>query len=306
MSELLTDSLGRRKRTTPHSTGRRVIPTPRHLLMMEKLHRHGPLPSSFLVEYASRAYKSPKNSLEALTHLFNEDNTFHGRRYLDRPWQQFQTFDARYQELMYDVLPVAHLALEDAGRLFQNTPVTSTLSWKHDAFCSATTASIELAILNEPEKYEYIFHDEIVSRIGHVVFPMGDTTLRPDRAFGIKYKATGGVRLFLIEADCATEPDVSKAKRKTHTRALEHYKAFIGEGEYKKYFGQGTRLMLLYLFSSKRKMENVIEMAGNNTYILFQSWPTFARHFIPPKPRHDLFTGSYFRAGHPPFFINQV
>jgi hypothetical protein len=41
-------------------------------------------------------------------------------------------------------------------------PPRTSDHWKHDTFLAAVTASIELAVLSEPEKYEYIFHDEIV------------------------------------------------------------------------------------------------------------------------------------------------
>ena len=302
----LTDSLGRRKRISPYSTGKRVIPTERALLMMEKLHRHGPLSTPFLVEFAGQKFSSRNRTLERLTDLFNEDNTPHQGRYLDRPHQQFATLDARYHDLMYDVLPPAVEALKDTERFFLNTPETSSLKWKHDAFCAAITASVDLAAAQHPEQYEYIFHDEIVSRIGKFEFPIGSYLLRPDRAFGIRYKPSGQARIFLIEADCATEPLTGPAKRKTQERTLAHYKTFIQDREYHRYFPHGTRLMLLYVFSSKNRMHNVMQMAGNNTYVLFQSWSAFSKYFIPPKPRHDLFTHGWLRAGNSEFFISMI
>jgi hypothetical protein len=305
---LLHDSIGRRKRETPQSSGKRFKPTARALTIMEKLHRHGPLPSSFLHAYCEReGFRSEGRTLDALTHLFNEDNTPHQGRYLERPWQQFDTFDARYHELMYDVREPALAALDQHGRLFPNTPETASDHWKHDTFLAAVTASIELAVLLEPEKYEYIFHDEIVTRLGRFSFPIGEINLKPDRSFGIKYKATGGVRLFLIEADRSTEPNkVRKQNRKTHERAIDLYLKFIGQGEYKKYFPQGTRLMLIHIFASQAKMQHVREMTGNSAFTLFQHWSNFSRYFIPPKPRLDLFTGPYQRAGQPDFYISQA
>ena len=139
--------------------------------MMEKLHRHGPLSTPFLVEFAGQKFSSRNRTLERLTDLFNEDNTPHQGRYLDRPHQQFATLDARYHDLMYDVLPPAVDALKDTERFFWNTPETSSLKWKHDAFCAAITASVDLAVAKQPEQYDYIFHDEIVTRIGKFEFP---------------------------------------------------------------------------------------------------------------------------------------
>jgi hypothetical protein len=180
------------------------------------------------------------------------------------------------------------------------------MSGSIDTFCSAITASIELEVLRQRDKYEYIFHDEIVSRLGRFTFDVGNEELEPDRAFGIRYKQTGGVRLFLIEADRGTEQNKKRKGRKSHQGNIQLYYQFIGQGIYKKYFGEQSRLMLIAMFSSPRKMENVREMTGNSAFTLFQSWPTFSRFFKPPKPRPDLFTGPWLRAGMEPFFINQL
>ncbi len=284
-----------------------MVPTERALLIMEKLHRHGPLPSSFLLEYCRHRWHSDGRTLDCLTHLFNEDNTPDGGQYLTRPWQQFATLDARYHELVYDLNDPALDALAERDLLYPNTPGTSHLSWKHDAFCSAITASIELSVLKEPTKYQYIFHDEIVTRIGQFAFPVGGVTLRPDRALGIRYKAIGGARIFLIEADCGTEPNTAKRRnRKTQKRSIELYAEFLGHGVYKKYFPEGTRVMLLSVYASRAKMENVKAMAGRSAFTLFQHWGNFSRVFVPPKPRHDLFNGPWSRAGHGPFHINRA
>ena len=38
--------------------------------------------------------------------------------------------------------------------------------------CSCITSSIELAILQQPDTYAYIFHDEIVDKVGTFAFPV--------------------------------------------------------------------------------------------------------------------------------------
>jgi hypothetical protein len=98
-----TDTLGRRSRLIAQSTGKRVTPKERDLLWFQKLREHGPLPSSFLLDYAKNSHRSEKRAKERLTDLFNEDNTPHGGPYLSRPPQQFRTIDSRYNQLVYDL-----------------------------------------------------------------------------------------------------------------------------------------------------------------------------------------------------------
>ncbi len=109
------DTLGRRSRLTPQSTGKRLSLQPRDLLWLQKLHEHGPLPSSFLLAFAKGTHRSEKRAKERLTDLFNEDHTPHGGAYLSRPPQQFRTLDARYNQLVYQLTPAAERALKQAG-----------------------------------------------------------------------------------------------------------------------------------------------------------------------------------------------
>ena len=78
MLERNLDTLGRRNRARPTSTGKKIIPQPTDLIWFRKLHEHGSLPSSFLLAFTRGERKSDKRSLERLTDLFNEDRTTHG------------------------------------------------------------------------------------------------------------------------------------------------------------------------------------------------------------------------------------
>lgn len=64
------DRIGRRYRTHPASTGKRVTLTDRDLLLFEKIHRHGPLSTPYLVAYSSLLRKNPKRAKDRLTDLF--------------------------------------------------------------------------------------------------------------------------------------------------------------------------------------------------------------------------------------------
>ena len=92
-----------------------VAARPRDLLWFQKLHEHGPLSSSYLHAFSKHLARNEKRSRDRLTDLFNEGNTPHDGAYLTRPWQQFQTLDARYQDLVYDVAAPAAQALKQHG-----------------------------------------------------------------------------------------------------------------------------------------------------------------------------------------------
>lgn len=96
----MVTSTKRRSRTTPQSTGKRVTVQERDLLWFQKLREHGPLPSSFLLEYCKASHSSEKRAQDRLTDLFHEDNTPHDGTYLTRPLQQFRTIDSRQNQLV--------------------------------------------------------------------------------------------------------------------------------------------------------------------------------------------------------------
>ena len=168
--------------------------TDRDLLWLEKLHRHGPLASTFLLGYSRSTHRSDGRAKDRLTHLYHEAGT-HGGAYLERPWQQFATQGARYHDLVYDVSDAGLRALKDAGRLREYVPAPSG-PWVHRYMTAAITASIELAAL-QTESTRYIFGDEILSRAGTPLrFPVtlaaGVTSnLIPDALFGLEYAVCG-------------------------------------------------------------------------------------------------------------------
>ncbi len=108
------DTLGRRPRDRRQPTGKRITPQERDLIWFEKLHQHGPLSSTYLHGFTKHLRRNEKRARDRLTDLFHETNTPQNGAYLDRPWQQFQTYDARYQDLVYDLAPAGEKARKDA------------------------------------------------------------------------------------------------------------------------------------------------------------------------------------------------
>lgn len=142
----LSDTLGRRARIAAQSTGKRVSPTVRDLRWFAALAEHGPLPTSFLLEFTKASHASEKRARERLTDLFHEDNTPDGGPYVVRPPLQFRTLDSRYNQLVCDLAPAGWRALERNGF---DTSKSSAPSgpWLHRFMTSCITASVELATL---------------------------------------------------------------------------------------------------------------------------------------------------------------
>ena len=110
-----TDSLSRRLRHERQSTGKRITPTEADILTFEVLHRHGPLPSTYIHEFTKHLRRSEARTKDRLGSLYHEDNTPHGGPYLDRPWRQWQTMDARYQPAVAQLSLHAEQVLRDRG-----------------------------------------------------------------------------------------------------------------------------------------------------------------------------------------------
>ena len=307
-----------RTRDVPRSTGRRVFLTPRDLVWLEMLHRHGALPLSYLHEFTLDSASSLDASKNRMTPLFHEANTPHGGPYLRRPRQQWacETPFALQNELVHEITPAAERALRAAGRWREDAPQPSPSHWRHDFMVSCFTASVHLATLGT--EFEYVFQDEILARAGATMtFDVGyrfkgrNIPLRPDRMFGIRYP-DGKVRVFILEADCATETLRSSLPRKTIERNVHQYRAFIGGGLYKEALKLSGGVLVIYATTAEARMRNiqgVIEEGspnGRSAYSLTTYLPEFGPYVKPPAIMPRLFTDPYERPGYPPFRINAV
>lgn len=318
------DSLQRRHRDRPLSTGKRVTPQERDLLWFEKIHQHGPLSSSFLHAFSADLRRNEKRARDRLTDLFNEDRTPHGGAYLTRPFQQFRTFDVRYQDLVYDLAPAAELALKEAGK-WSESASAATGPWMHRYMVAAITASIELATQSDPS-LTFIPQQAILERAGTVLrypVPFDNPTtgkeetrdLIPDAVFGLEYDGPDGksFRFFIVEADRATEPSrASRFNRKSHLRTILQYRSYVGRGLYKDHLNLTAGVMVLTVTTEPQTMAKMLELANEvsggrgNSYLLFRTAEHFGRYFKPPKPLPELLQGEWERSGQPAFRIDQA
>jgi hypothetical protein len=315
------DTLGRRPRDRRISTGKRVTPQERDLIWFQKLHEHGPLSSSYLHAFTKHLRSSEKRARDRLTDLFNESNTPHKGAYLERPWQQFQTYDARYQELVYDLAPAGEKALKQAG-LWHTYGHVATGPWVHKYMVACITASIELETLENPN-LTYIPGSTILERAG--------TTLRydvpfinpvtgyeqtvdliPDALFGLEYNTRGkkSYRFFLVEADRGSEPSrSSRFNRKSHMRNFLQYREYVGHGCYKDHLGLTAGMLVLNVANSEATLNKMLELMKEtsprgNSYMLFQAIDGFGRYFKPSGSHSALCKARWARVGARPMVIS--
>jgi hypothetical protein len=315
------DALDRRKRTRPISTDKRVTPQGRDLLWFEKIHRHGPLSSSYLHAFSKHLRRSEKRAKDRLTDLFNESRTPHGGPYLSRPSQQFRTLDSRYNDLVYELTPASQAALQEQG-LWNAAASPCPGTWLHRFMVSCITASIELATLDH-DGVRFIPQSAILAHKGaqlryptSITFPGTKQAERrdliPDALFGLDYLRDGQryYRFFLVEADRGTEPATARNfARKSYQRSLLQYRDYIGKGHYKQHLGLTANLMVLNVSvdatKERKRIALTARMSGpaGNSYMLFRTCESFGQVFKPPKPMPELLDGNWARAGQAPFCI---
>lgn len=315
-----TDTLGRRSRLKPQSTGKRVTPQERDLLWFRKLHEHGPLPSSFLLQYASDTHRSEKRAKKRFTDLFNENNTPHGGPYLSRPPQQFRTIDSRYNQLVYDLTPESEKALKQAG-LWSEYGTARSGPWLHGFMVSCITASIELATLDRDD-IRYLPQSYLLERAGaDLRYPTRITDpvtgreytkdLIPDAVFGLQYKTPEGPRFrcFVLEADRSTEPATSKNfNRKSWQRSLQQYEEYIGRELFRDHLNLKCPLIVLNVMADPKRIDQIRQLIEDQVpklsgLMLFQAWEDFGTMFTPPKPNAALLESGWSRVGWPALTI---
>ena len=312
------DLLGRRSRDRRAPSGRQISLTERDLLWLEKLHRHGPLSSTFLLAYCRSTHRSEGRAKDRLTQLFHEAGA-HGGAYLDRPWQQFATHGARYHDLVYDMTDAGLRALKEAGRLREHVPAPGG-PWVHRYMTAAVTASIELAALRT-QHIRYIFGDEILARAQtplcfSVTSDGVASDLIPDAIFGLEYALEGRklYRFFVVEADRGTEPttaSTSRNRRKSYERTIRQYREFVGKGQYKAPLRLTAGMVVLNVTTSEARTQTLIDLTGKlsdggkNSYMLFAALPQLGRAFKPVDVLEHLLYSPWQRAGLSGFRIDQ-
>lgn len=318
---MVTDALGRRSSHERQSTGKRVRLSERDLLWLQKLHQHGPLPTSYLLAYTDVLRASDKRQKERLVDLFHEEDTEHGGAYIDRPPQQFATLKAGYNQLVHQVAPAGLKALKEVGLAHETSAHHGP--WVHRHMVACTTASIELATLQRPD-VSFIPQYQVLERAETTLsWPvrikdgasgqLARKDLKPDALIGLIYHTDQGdkYRFFVVEADRGTEPVSSRNwNRKSFERHLAQYEAYVAGEAYRDHLNLTANLLVLNVVPDAERLELMRRQAqkqlGSCSYQLFQTFPEFAAPWRPPEPNHALLESTWLRVGYSDFLIDGV
>lgn len=207
----------------------------------------------------------------------------------------------------------------------------------HAVMISTTTASLELAVLKDPN-YRFYAWDEVIERmrpeqqakplpfampvaISHTfrgfdkdLGALQDRTehrsfdLIPDGICVIKNEMSGDAVGFTIEAENRKQAGASNL---THTSFLKTFLAYRDINKHSRYEMLGLNsLMVLVVTRSKRKIEEMKKIimqatdGGGSAQFLFRDIPVLGSPDKAPKPDDTLFTGPWERAGYPAFYLN--
>jgi hypothetical protein len=227
--------------------------------------------------------------------------------------------------MVYDVLSRGEKLLKNALLYRVHHPTTSGHEWKHDFMAGTIIASI--AIAAKANECGFVYPDEVLDDLdGRRSFPVpaysyttaagnqgsrDDAVLRPDGFFALGYE-NGMKRIYLLEADCRTEPYRSdNLQRKSHKHTILSYHALLTNSDIRRtYFGDAN-VGVLNVFSHPRAMQSAMEvhkefLGNRGSFMAYNFWQDFGDYFRPPAPRPDLFLRSWSRVGQPPVFISKA
>jgi len=317
----------RRLRYERTSTGKRVELTERDIVWFQKLHQHGPLPSSFLVAFTENLRRNGTRSLERLGDLFHEHNTPHGGPYLDRPRQQWSAI-SKFERTVYSNTPQAEQVLIERGRIRPAKPPPAA-HYHHGLMVACITAAIELATTLDPA-LRFISEEEILERSPHKTLAIPcrishtnprtgrtqtlDAPLIPDALFGIEYTVGSQklYRFFMVEADRAHEP-VRRANlnETSYLRKVLQYREVVGNRGYQRHFGMKSSMLVLSVTTNTQHMLNILGMIEETAgqagmpYMLFRTAHEFGDRLRVPDPSFELLTDPWQRARCPGLRIDR-
>ena len=154
---------------------------------------------------------------------------------------------------------------------------------------STIIASIALAA--KAHGCEFIDHDEVLDGLLLPLHPRvtpyktdngqervrSGAKLRPDGFFALKY-ANGVKRIFLVEADCGTEPNESdNIERKSHKHTILSYHSLLSNDDLRcELFGE-ARIGVLNVFATPRGMKGAMaahekNIGNRGTFMLYTLW----------------------------------
>jgi hypothetical protein len=288
-----TDALSRRLRfAPPQPIGERIGVQAADIRMFEAINRHGPLPSTYLQRFAGHKDRSAIAS--RLTKLFNGAKL--GLPLLSRPPQQFQSFAARYQHLIYDLTPTSRALLRDRGTVI----IERSDAFLHRFMGACVGASIEVTAADMGLRY--IARAEVLARRSvPLAISVGSRTLVPDDLFGLQYR-DGSYRFFAVEVDRNTESIVrKKGSYSTFDIKLDAYLSIMADETHRTHWGVPNLLVLTITTNETHLghlVQRVRERAGRYAErFLFKARHEFGVNWRIPDVLTELLRTPWTRTG---------
>lgn len=259
------------------STGKRIELTPRDLEIFKLLARYRYLRSTYIHAFVGG---NRTKLIERLGNLYHEGG------YLDRPKQQWETINARYLPVAYELGEAAKHVLAEHGF---DSPRRDNggRQYRHEIMVCETVASIELRARAMPG-VRFIPWEEILAspkmpattrmseRPNAVAIRASyhdprtksssefDGTLVPDAIFGLEYDNAGqkSFRFFALEADRNSEPAMRReVYQSSYARKVAQYAEVVGQAIYRARWGL-PNLLVLTVTTNERHMRSLLELVA--------------------------------------------
>lgn len=312
------------------STGKTVELTDRDIEIFKLLDRYRYLRSTFIHAFIGGDATRLSKRLGQL---------YHEGGYLNRPAQQWQAVNARYQPAVYELGLKGSAILKGRGLQQQNTStwlargrMGAHRQFLHSLMICDILASIELGVIASGN-LRFISWQEIIARSPSrntdnpfqipvsisYTYPRTHKTHRaklkivPDALFGLEYLNGNekSYRFFAVEADRNSIPVFRNNLNQTsYLKKLLAYRQVVADRIYHTHLGLPNLLVInvttndVHMRNIMLLLEQLTEKKGSK-YFLFKTVESLASYELAPKPSTNMLTQPWHRACFDGFNIAQ-
>lgn len=299
-----TDALQRRLRfAPPQATKQRIDVQESDYLIFEAINKHGVLPATYLFQFVSHLKSDYTAFQHRLTDLYNGD--VDGNRYLDRPPQQWDGFEARYQPIVYSLTEQSKALLAETNRLVHKESRGDP--FLHQLMNSTTLASLALASENAGLGF---LHKHQILKGKKLELHNGLARVVPDNLFALIID--GKTNYYAVEIDRATESIERKdPNANTFGKKILAYQDLFKSKPYRKEW-EISHLNLLTITTNATHIQNILKFVRENVEprlapkFLFKAKPQFGAGWRIPPIMSDLLNTGWLRADGSEFFLNKA
>jgi hypothetical protein len=255
-----------------------ILPQDTDLKEWGAIHRHGPLPITYLYEFTKGERKNYPNLQRRYTRFYHNG-------FVLRPERQYASFHARYSPLVYDLSAKAKASLDSEACMH---PPSRSAPFLHQLMQSCVTASLEL--LAPSKGLRFVCRDEVLAhercRQQSLTLQLKNTKLIPDDLFALE-RADGKRRIFFLEVDRNTESiERVLPTYNTWSKKIAGYDEMFRHGLHTEAWGFPMATVLT-VTTNKRHAENLAAYANKNSRYpdryIFAVEETFGANWRVPK-----------------------